>query len=93
MKKYKHRGNLINIDEAEGIFLEYYNSILNKEGRIYDALELLNKELKGKGKILEIGCDIGYISIYLANLGYDVYGIDILEDKIELAKEMSKKTF
>ncbi len=49
---------------------------------------LKEKEIR---KILDIGCGIGLHSIYLAEKGFDVVGIDISEEAIKQAKQLSKE--
>ena len=40
------------------------------------------------GKVLDLGCGCGRTTKYLADLGFDVVGIDIVEDMIKKAKEI-----
>jgi len=44
-----------------------------------------------KGKVLEIGCNVGEHLRYLQSKGIDAYGIDISEGAVELAKERGVK--
>lgn len=43
------------------------------------------------GKVLDVGCGIGRNSIYLANKGFEVCGIDFSKTSIEMAKETAKE--
>ncbi|HEV7889153.1 MAG TPA: methyltransferase domain-containing protein [Pyrinomonadaceae bacterium] len=43
--------------------------------------------LPAGSRILDVGCGSGWLSEYFARLGYDVTGIDISPDLIEIAKE------
>ncbi len=45
-----------------------------------------------KGKVLDIGCGNGNISIYLGSLGYNVLGVDISEKAIEKATQLNTLT-
>ena len=42
-------------------------------------------------RVLDVGCGEGYISIYLASIGFDVTGIDISGKAIGLAKKHAKE--
>lgn len=46
--------------------------------------------LPKKGKLLDLGCGNGHVSLYMAKKGYEVYGIDISETAIEWAKERAE---
>ncbi len=43
--------------------------------------------LRADAKILDVGCGPGWVSEYFARLGYDMTGIDISDDLIQLARE------
>ena len=42
-------------------------------------------------KTIDLGCGTGNYSIYLANLGFEVTGIDISTTAVEIAKKNAKK--
>ncbi len=44
------------------------------------------------GRLLELGCGAGNLSIALLNRGFDVSGVDFAESAIEWAKDNAKKT-
>ena len=44
-------------------------------------------KLKGNEKILDLACGFGRHSLYLANMGFDVVGVDITKDYIDDAKK------
>jgi SAM-dependent methyltransferase len=52
-----------------------------------DAGALLMLLKSPPGKILEMGCGSGWLSLFLARAGYDVIGVDIAPEAIELAKQ------
>ena len=68
---------------------EYHKSML--EGRFYNgyieipAIKKIIGNVKGK-KILDVGCSIGVHSKIFKNKGAKVYGIDISEEMIKIAK-------
>ncbi|MBI4726454.1 class I SAM-dependent methyltransferase [candidate division TA06 bacterium] len=59
-----------------------------------EALEKLCKDpaFPKSGKLLELGCGAGEVSLYFAAKGYRVYGIDIAPLAIEWAREKILKT-
>jgi cyclopropane fatty-acyl-phospholipid synthase-like methyltransferase len=44
-------------------------------------------EIKAPLKVLDLGCGAGYSTEYLQNLGFEVTGLDILEEMVEIAKK------
>ncbi len=66
--------------------VEYRNPLrflASQEHVYYSAVSSLPK----KGKILEVGCGLGYFTYALAKAGYDVLGIDVSDEAIKEAKE------
>jgi len=53
-------------------------------------LSVVNKYFKGKKKILDIGCGVGTICLYLANRNNNVFGIDISQNAIISCKQSAK---
>ncbi len=49
----------------------------------------VQKEIGSTGKILDVGCGNGNISLALASLGYQVKGIDISEESVQKARGRS----
>src|SRR5205807_5289409 len=43
--------------------------------------------LRADAKILDVGCGPGWVSEYFARIGYDMTGIDISDDLIQVARE------
>ncbi|MBW2992014.1 class I SAM-dependent methyltransferase [Candidatus Woesearchaeota archaeon] len=57
---------------------------------IIDFAEFISK--KGvKGKVLDIGCGNGRHSVYFAKKGFEVYGIDVSKNAIEIARWNAKE--
>lgn len=87
-------------NQEEAIFSvkEKYNQeeeVTHHRNAIQEGLEeweqyFLEKYMGKKGEVLNIGCGAGRESIALARRGFDVTGIDISENMIKSAKELSK---
>ncbi len=69
-----------------------WNEIYSEKGRNYvSSLEYLPELLalfrkRGVKRVLDLGCGSGAHIAYLANCGFDVYGIDNSEKAIDVAK-------
>jgi len=66
--------------------------IKNNNYTYYDIVWTLKKILgkHKKLKILDYGCGVGTISLYLASHGHDVIGIDVSKNAIKIAKSNAK---
>ena len=75
------------------VFHEYsqYYDLLYQDKDYQSETQFLNSLLKSygvvQGKILELGCGTGKHAIFLASLGYEILGIDISHEMIELANK------
>ena len=47
--------------------------------------------LRAEAKILDVGCGPGWVSEYFARIGYDMTGIDISEDLVQIARERKER--
>lgn len=56
-----------------------------------DKIAFLIQEVGSNKKILEIGCNDGYVGAILQKKNNDVYGIDIVKNKLEIAKKRGLK--
>lgn len=70
----------------KGYFLKYPDENLIR----FIFTELKNNKNE-KLKILDVGCGIGRNSIFMANEGFDVYGIDISKEALNIAKKKAKE--
>jgi len=74
-----------------------WDKIYKKEGKAYTTplgyLPKLVKLLKKRQakRVLDLGCGSGRHMLYLAKQGFEVYGIDIAEEGVGLAKERFKE--
>jgi len=48
-------------------------------------------DLKKCGKVLDVGCGIGLLALYLATKGFEMYGVDLNKEKIDAAKRINQK--
>ena len=48
--------------------------------------QLKHHEIKAGAKVLDVGCGNGIISMHLGRLGYNVLGVELSEDALEVAK-------
>jgi len=77
--------------------MKQWNKIFKKIGKVFiEPQEDIPKivrlfEKKGVKRILDLGCGTGRHVVYLAKNGFDVYGIDIAEDGIKIAKKWLKE--
>ena len=56
-----------------------------------DKTAFLTKEVGSNKKILEVGCNDGYVGWLLLKEGNDVYGIDMVEEKLLVAQKRGLK--
>ncbi|HCM89905.1 MULTISPECIES: class I SAM-dependent methyltransferase [Vagococcus] len=68
-------------------FAKIYDEVMD-ENLYLDWLEFTCRHLeKRQQKVLELACGTGILSVELANLGFNVCGLDLSEDMITLAKK------
>ena len=89
MKQSLNNSNYSN----ESSFLDYYNNFykslskLDEKGNTFKKIKSMLPELRGKEKIIDIGCGHGGVCHYLIDQGYDVTGIEINDDAIKSLQE------
>jgi len=71
-------------------FVRFYNSDFGKKILTKEA-EYLKDELKGRKKILDVGCGIGYFEEILSEL--NIVGLDNSKEALEEARKKSDKRF
>lgn len=83
-------------DIRKKIFREYsnYYDLLYQDKNYKGETQYIHNLMKkyatnAPKKILNIGCGTGNHDIYFSNLGYNVYGIDISEEMISIARSKS----
>lgn len=82
MKKYEKtvwnvQGNVSGLSDAFSFFSPY--------------LHTLDRHVKGKAKVLDVGCGTGKYAAYLASKGCEVIGVDVSKNAVELARKYHPK--
>jgi len=72
---------------------EFYDWACFNKVKADPSMELLNKYIKPETKVLNLGCGSGAESVYFAERGCFVVGVDISPKVIKLAKEQTKLSF
>jgi len=74
------------------MYEDYYNNFYKELARIddrnntFDKIKNLLPDLKGKERIIDIGCGHGSVSHELVKRGFDVYGLEINDEALENLK-------
>lgn len=88
--KHKNVNNFYNLYHRENKNRNYYRLVSRYNFTYYWTIFYLEKVLQYLGakkvEILDVGCGVGTIDFYLANLGHKVTGIDVSSDAIKIAK-------
>jgi SAM-dependent methyltransferase len=83
--------------ETKELERQKWNAVLTgKESRVaFNARpnKLLAETIKGRptGKALDVGMGQGRNTLYLANQGWDAYGVDIADEAVTLAQDNARK--
>jgi len=92
-----HKGKLVKeVDKISELYDEgYYHGDVYPDYTIESVkatnekrMNLVKQFWKGKGKILDVGCALGFFLLIAKNQGFDTYGIDISEYAIQEAKKI-----
>ena len=89
MKTYLYEGRERDIRFFKNLYNKGRKQVENRNGRAKKALDMVYVERIDN--VLDIGCNVGFFSINLWKKGFDVIGIDLFEDKIEIAKDLKKE--
>nr|MCS5534912.1 methyltransferase domain-containing protein [Candidatus Poseidoniales archaeon] len=81
-----YRDRLMTIWEPHDIIVQFIARFLKKRQR-YDKY-VIRQDAR---RVLDLGCGNGGQSIYLARMGYEVYGIDVSEEAIKLARDYASQ--
>ena len=86
MKKSEHISNKFYEDlSAKGL------AALASSRRTEENLKLIKRLAKKSDKILDLACGYGRLTIPLTKVGYDIIGIDLVQNLILEAKFQAKK--
>ena len=82
------------LEDVTEITKSSYDAVAEKYARIYgadiyyqDELDGFLRHLDAESKILDVACGSGHVAHYLAKKGFDVVGIDISSNLIDIAKK------
>jgi len=75
----------VDFDPVDGIQKRPWNSYWY----VYDLVRMYYN--KDKNKLLDFGCGWGETSVRFAKIGYEVYGFDISEGNLKVAKKLTRK--
>ena len=76
--------------------MKQWNKIFKKHGKVFlkpqEDMPRIAKLFKRKNikRVLDLGCGTGRHLIYFAKKGFDIYGIDIAEEGIKIARKWLK---
>lgn len=79
----RHTSGYRNYLSSKGIFDKYYS----------DKLNTIEEITGKKGKVLDIGCSLGFFLEQARGRGWDTYGVDISEYAYRKAKKLGLKVF
>jgi len=69
--------------------LDVYRKLANKRNnRLFKTIELL--DLYNGNKILDVGCNTGYLPFILNEKGFDIIGIDLFQNQIDIANALKE---
>lgn len=78
--------------------IKSYDETASEYFRVVSSFELLpeikefSKKVIKNGRILDLGCGPGHHSKYFSNIGFNVIGIDLSKEMIEIARKESPKS-
>lgn len=102
-KEYQETGWKVKGERPEEIYKKpevFYNEDEIKKYSLSGAMQRAQEKIAfrviellaiKKGKILDLGCGVGYTTLVYKENGFDVIGLDILEKMLKIAKEKGLK--
>lgn len=75
-------------NEYKGFFAEFYDILQGEANEVSAYCDFIDQY---KDPVLEIGCGTGRLLIPLAKKGYDITGIDLSEDMLDICRDKLNK--
>jgi len=67
-------------------YVAFVGSEFGKQSLTRSALELFAHEVANAGRVADVGCGPGHLTALLADLGLDIFGVDISPTIVDLAR-------
>jgi len=76
-------------DRVARAYAEQYFTELERKPFDRQMLDRFAAGVRGRGRVMDLGCGPGHIGRYLAERGLDVFGVDLSPGMVALARELN----